>query len=231
MWWRNWAPKMRNIAADNGNNMIICPDFEYYFDFLNDATPLDKVYNYEPVPEGFTEAQAKHVIGVQANLWSERIPNFKRLQYQTFPRMLALAETGWISKDAKDFDGFQKRMPLQYDRLDALDIQYYIPSVTGLNDKVAFLDKSTIELKTPLGGMAIYYTTDGSIPSKTSTKYTTPLEFSETTTLKTIAYRGDIASEIKTALIEKQTYLEPANVNPNTGTIKRWVGIKTVYCG
>jgi len=226
MWWRNWAPKMRNIAADNGNNMIICPDFEYYFDFLNDATPLDKVYNYEPVPEEFTEAQAKHVLGVQANLWSERIPNFKRLQYQAFPRMLALAETGWTSKDNRNFDDFQKRMMLQYDRLDALGIQYYIPSVKGLKNKVAFLDKATIDLRTPLDDMEIYYTTDGSTPSKTSTKYTTPLEFSETTSLKTIAYRGDIASEIKSALIEKQTYLEPVDATPNAGALKRWVGVK-----
>ena len=95
MWWRNWAPKMRHIAADNGSDMVITPDFEYYFDFMNEATPLKKVYNYEPVPADFTPAQAKHVLGVQANIWSEWIPNFKRLQYQTFPRMLGLAETGW----------------------------------------------------------------------------------------------------------------------------------------
>ena len=226
MWWRNWAPKMRNIAADNGNNMIICPDFEYYFDFLNDATPLDKVYNYEPVPEEFTKAQAKHVIGVQANLWTERIPNFKRLEYQTFPRMLALAETSWTAKQDKDFDDFQDRMNLQYERLDALDIQYYIPSVVGLKNKVAFLDSVSIALKTPLEDMNIYYTLDGSKPSKISKKYTAPINFTETTTLSTIAYRGDIASEIKTALVEKQPYLKPISVTPKTGALNRWAGQK-----
>ena len=226
MWWRNWAPKMRNIAAENGNDIIITPDFEYYFDFKNEATPLEKVYNYEPVPIDFTKAQAKHILGVQANLWSETIPNFKRLQYQTFPRMLALAETGWTSKEDKNFDGFQNRMNLQYERLDALNIQYYIPSVEGLKNKVAFLDKATIELKTPLDAMDIYYTLDGSTPSKKSTKYTNPIEFTETTTLNTIAYRGDNASEIKTASIEKQIYLQPVNVTPNTGALNRWVGEK-----
>ncbi|MFD1163684.1 family 20 glycosylhydrolase [Hwangdonia seohaensis] len=226
MWWRNWAPTMRNIAADNGNDIIICPDFEYYFDFLNDATPLDKVYNYEPVPEEFTQAQAKQIIGVQANLWSERIPNFKRLQYQTFPRMLALAETGWTSKEDKNFDDFQNRMDVQYKRLDALDIRYYIPSVVGLKNKVAFLDTVSITLKTPLESMDIYYTLDGSKPSKASTKYTAPIQFTETKTLNTIAYRGDNPSEIKTAYIEKQTYLQPVNVSPKTGALKRWVGGK-----
>ncbi|MFD1614147.1 family 20 glycosylhydrolase [Gelatiniphilus marinus] len=226
MWWRNWAPTMRNIAADNGNDIIICPDFEYYFDFLNDATPLDKVYNYEPVPEEFTEAQAKQIIGVQANLWSERIPNFRRLQYQTFPRMLALAETGWTAKEDKNFDGFQNRMNLQYERLDALDIQYYIPSVVGLKNKVAFLDTVSITLKTPLKSMDIYYTLNGSKPSKASIKYTSPIQFTETKTLSTIAYRGNNPSEIKSALIEKQTYLQPLNVSPKTGALKRWVGEK-----
>ncbi|WP_418603157.1 family 20 glycosylhydrolase [Hwangdonia sp.] len=226
MWWRNWAPTMRNIAADNGNDIIICPDFEYYFDFLNDATPLDKVYNYEPIPEEFTEAQAKQIIGVQANLWSERIPNFKRLQYQTFPRMLALAETGWTAKEDKNFDDFQNRMDVQYERLDALDIRYYIPSVVGLKNKVAFLDTVSITLKTPLESMDIYYTLDGSKPSKASTKYTAPIQFTETKTLNTIAYRGDNPSEIKTAYIEKQTYLQPVNVSPKTGALKRWVGEK-----
>lgn len=224
MWWRNWAPKMRNIAANNGNRIVICPDFEYYFDFKNEATPLDKVYNYDPVPEGFNESQTNYILGVQANLWSEYIPNFKRLQYQTFPRMLALAESGWASKENKNFDDFQKRMNLQYKRLDALNIQYYIPSVLGLKNKVAFLDKAIVELKAPLNDMNIYYTLDGSVPSNKSIKYDKPIEFTETSTINTIAYRGNIPSEVKSSLIEKQTYIEAVNVNPVVGTFNRWVG-------
>lgn len=226
MWWRNWAPTMRDIAADNGNDMVLTPCFEYYFDAQHDVTPFEKVYNYEPIPEEFTKDQAKHILGIQANLWSEMIPNFKRLQYMAFPRMLALAETAWTSKDQKDHEDFQKRMLLQYDRLDALDIKYHIPSVSGFKDKVAFLDKATVELHAPLEGMEIYYTTDGSVPTKESNKYTDALEFTETVTLNTIAYRGDIDSDTRSAIIEKQTYLEPVEISPNVGSIKRWAGIK-----
>ncbi|MGY0406960.1 MAG: family 20 glycosylhydrolase [Polaribacter sp.] len=227
MWWRNWAPKTREIAANNGNNIIITPDFEYYFDFKNEATPLEKVYKYEPVPKDFTLTQTKHILGVQANLWAEYIPNFKRLQYQAFPRMLALAETGWTAKKDKNFEEFSKRMDIQYKRLDALKIQYYIPSVIGLKNKVGFLDTAEITLKTPLDDMEIYYTTDGSTPSKLSKKYDAPLKFSETTTLKTIAYRGNIASEIKMAFVEKQTYLKSVTVSPKIGSINRWVVLNT----
>ena len=226
MWWRNWAPEMLTKSADNGNDIVMTPCFEYYFDAQHDVTPFDKVYNYEPIPEGFTEQQAKHILGVQANLWAEMIPNFKRLQYMAFPRMLALAETAWTSKEAKDHDDFQKRMLLQYDRLDALDINYHIASVTGFKDKVAFTDQATVTLEAPLKGMAIYYTTDGSVPSKASKKYTGPLEFSETVTLNTIAYRGEIASDTRSAMVEKQTYLEPLDIQPKKGSIKRWAGVK-----
>lgn len=226
MWWRNWAPKARYIAADNGSDMIICPDFEYYFDFTNEATPLDKVYNYEPVPEDFTKAQEKHVLGVQANLWAERIPNFGRLQYQAFPRLLALAETGWTSKKDRNFDNFQERMKLQYHRLDELNIKYYIPSVKGTTDKIAFLETTTITLESPLEEMEIYYTLDGTQPSNKSTKYTAPFIISENTILKTIAYRGAITSEIKTANVEKQVYLEPLNVQPTKGSLKQWSALK-----
>lgn len=226
MWWRNWAPDMLTKAADNGNDIVMTPCFEYYFDAQHNVTPFEKVYQYEPIPEGFTEAQAKHILGVQANLWSEMIPNFKRLQYMAFPRLLALAETGWSAKDAKNQEDFDKRMMLQYDRLDALDITYHIPSVTGFKDRVAFIDKATVELQAPLKGMDVYYTTDGSVPTKDSKKYTEPLEFSETVTLNTIAYRGAIASDTRTAIVEKQTYSEPLNVTPTTGSVKRWAGVK-----
>lgn len=226
MWWRNWAPKARYIAADNGNDMIITPDFEYYFDFTNEATPLSKVYNYEPVPSDFTKKQAKHILGIQANLWAERIPNFKRLQYQAFPRLLALSESGWSSKNNKNFDEFQERLNLQYSRLDVLNINYYIPSVKGLSNKIAFLDTTTITLESPLENMEIYFTLDGSKPSKSSIKYNKPIEISENTTLNTIAFRGDVASEIKTTIIEKQTLIESLNVNPTIGSLNHWVAIK-----
>lgn len=226
MWWRNWAPTMRDITAKHGNDMVITPCFEYYFDAQHEVTPFEKVYKYEPVPENFTKEQTKHILGVQANLWSEMIPNFKRLQYMAFPRMLALAETAWTSKENKSSENFQKRMEIQYQRLDALGIRYHIPTVTGLKDKVAFLDKVTIELNAPLKNMEIYYTIDGSLPTKTSKKYTAPLEFSQTTTLTTIAYRGEVASETKSALIEKQTYLDPVNITPIKGALNRWTTVK-----
>lgn len=222
MWWRNWAPKTRNIAADNGSDMIITPDFQYYFDFANEGTPLKKVYDYEPVPEDFSASQAKHVIGVQANLWSEYIPNFKRLQYQSFPRMLALAETGWVRKENKNFEGFLPRVLKHYDRMDQMGIYYYIPSVEGLSDHIAFVDSAVIELSSPLKQLEIYYTTDGSTPNKSSMKYTHPIVLKNDCVIKTRAFRGDIASEISESHVEKQSYLKSVTVSPVSGQLQQW---------
>ncbi|MDP4207154.1 MAG: beta-N-acetylhexosaminidase, partial [Bacteroidota bacterium] len=95
MWWRNWAPKAPYQAVKNGNDLIMSPDFQYYLSAENLETPLQKVYDYEPCPADFTTEDAKHLLGVQACFWSEQIPNFTRLQFQAFPRIMALAETAW----------------------------------------------------------------------------------------------------------------------------------------
>ncbi len=223
MWWRNWAPKMRNIAADNGNDIVITPDFEYYFDFKNEATPVEKVYNYEPIPAEFTAAQAKHILGVQANVWSEWIPNFKRLQYQVFPRMLALAETGWTEKNAKDYNDFSQRLLHQYDRFDVMGIHYYIPSIEGLSNKIAFTDSAIVELTKPLEGLDIFYTLDGTEPTKKSLLYSAPFVVNKNGKIKVRAFRGDLGSEIVEADVQKQQYRKPVEVVPATKGLQRWM--------
>ena len=221
MWWRNWAPKMRYIAANNGNDMVLSPDFEYYFDFTNEATPLKKVYNYEPVPEDFTPEQEKHIIGIQANLWSEWIPNFKRLQIQTFPRMLALAETAWNKKNDKDFESFNIRMKNHYKRFETLDVAYYIPPIEGTNKTYAFVDSAIINLSIDLEGAEIHYTLDGSTPTKKSALYTKPIIAKESSKLLARAFKGNIKGEIYPAKIDKQTDTEAIAHTPTNDGFQR----------
>ena len=86
--------------------------------------PLETVYGYEPVPEELGEAEAVHVIGAQANVWTEYMKTPGHVEYMVFPRMFALSEVVWSPKDAKDYRGFLHRLDWHLDRLDALGVNY-----------------------------------------------------------------------------------------------------------
>ncbi|MBP0902986.1 family 20 glycosylhydrolase [Mariniflexile gromovii] len=224
MWWRGWRPEAPKKAAENGNDVIITPTDAYYFDYLNEGNTLEKIYNYEPIPEHFTAEEANHVLGIQANLWSEWIPSFKRLQYQAFPRMLAVAENAWVDQE-RDFEAFNKRVEKQYDRLDMLDVYYYIPAVQGLEKDIAFVDTTEVTLKLayPLDGVDIYYSLDGSIPTKETIKYNGPFVVNDTITIKARAYRGDKFNDLKTAKVIQKVYKGASSETPKASGLKRWI--------
>ncbi len=224
MWWRNWVPEAPKTAAKNGNDIVITPTAAYYYDYLNDHNSMQKVYEYEPVPADFTAEEAGHVLGVQANLWSEWIPSFKRLQYQAFPRMLPLAETSWTPKEAKDFDDFFSRMDGQYSRLDALGIYYYFPAVVGLDNEIAFIDSTfiTLDLAYEQDGVEIYYTLDGSVPTRESMKYTEPFMVNKVGEIKARAYLGDRFNDIKTAKVVQMQCREASDIVPEEGALSLW---------
>ncbi len=224
MWWRNWAPKTLDIAAGNGNDIIMTPDFEYYFDFPYKATPVSKVYNFEPVPERFTSEMAKHIIGVQANVWTERIPNTKRVYYMILPRMLALAETGWTDKQNKDYDAFSSKILQQQERFVKQNLFYHLPELAGIEDVVVFTDTAILNISVPLKDMEVFYTTDGSAPVRSSKKYNGTVTIDKSCIVRIRAFRGDVFSSIYESKFDKQVPLEPVSAK---GTIK---GItRTVY--
>ncbi|WP_406683775.1 family 20 glycosylhydrolase [Seonamhaeicola sp. MEBiC1930] len=224
MWWRNWHPKAPKIAAENGNKVVVTTTAAYYFDYLNDGNTLENVYNYEPIPTDFTAEEEANVLGIQANLWSEWIPNFKRLQYQAFPRMLAVSENGWVSKE-KNFEAFNIRAEGQYKRLDALGVYYYIPAVEGLKKEIVIVDEAEVSLKLayPLKGVEIYYSLDGSIPTRDAIKYEEPFTVNDTLTIKARAYLGNKFNDIKTNKVVRKTYVEASTNQPKEKGLKRWI--------
>lgn len=223
MWWRNWAPKALSRAANNGNKIIITPSFNYYFDYTNEATNTQKVYDYQSIPENFTEEQAKLVMGIQANLWSEWIPNFERLQYQSFPRILALSETAWTEKESKNFEEFNAKVRLHLNRLDVMNINYYLPFVEGLGKKIVFIDSVLVPLQVPMNDLAIHYTIDGTTPSTKSTLYKKPILVKQNCEIIACAFKGNKRSKLVNAKVEKQDYRKSLAVNPTKGKIKQWI--------
>ena len=123
-------------AAKAGHDVVMAPNSHTYFDHFQSRdraaephaiggfTPLDKVYAFEPIPTTLTPAEAKHVLGAQAQLWSEYIPNAKHMEYMAFPRVTALAEAVWSAPERRDFGHFRVRLEKHLARLDALDVNY-----------------------------------------------------------------------------------------------------------
>ncbi|MDZ7632730.1 MAG: family 20 glycosylhydrolase [Gemmatimonadaceae bacterium] len=89
--------------------------------------PLDTVYAFEPVPPVLTASESKHILGAQAQLWTEYIRTPKELEYMAFPRLSALAEVVWSRTDRRDFADFMQRLSTHLTRLDAMDVRYRKP--------------------------------------------------------------------------------------------------------
>ena len=125
-------------AAEAGHDVVMTPTSNCYFDFYQSSNHLTepraaawgapltlaKMYAYEPMPTNVPPALQFHILGTQGNLWTEQIPNFKHVEYMTFPRACALAEVTWSAQDARDFPDFSRRLQVQCQRFDQLGINY-----------------------------------------------------------------------------------------------------------
>jgi hexosaminidase len=91
---------------------------------------VEKVYGYEPF-EGLTGEASKHILGVQANLWTEYVATPEHLEYMLLPRMCALSEIQWCAPEKKDFDRFNAALDHAFAMFDAMGLNYCM-DVRGL---------------------------------------------------------------------------------------------------
>ncbi|MFF5502465.1 beta-N-acetylhexosaminidase [Streptomyces roseolus] len=138
--WRGYGGGI--AAAEAGHDVVMCPEQQVYLDHRQDGgadepvpigfvRTLEDVYRFEPVPPGLSEAAARHVLGTQANVWTEVMEDRDRVDYQVFPRLAAFAEVAWSALPApgeRDTAGFLRRMETHYRRLDALGVAYRPPT-------------------------------------------------------------------------------------------------------
>ncbi len=196
----SWQGEKGGIAAASmGRNVIMAPQTEgmylnfYQGDYMIEPVtiggyePLSKTYSYNPIPEPLRGTdKEQYIIGVQSNLWSEYMYTPDLVEYQMYPRILALAEIGWSEVQRKDVDDFYRRLNNAYVRLDGHNINYYIAQPEqprGSTNYVAFTDSASLEFKSTIP-VKMVYTLDGSDPTQHSSQYREPLTISQTTTLK-----------------------------------------------
>jgi hexosaminidase len=132
----SWRGEKGGIeAAKQHHDVIMTPTTYCYLDYSqtkNDDSltiggflPLDKVYNYEPIPKELDASEAHYILGAQGNVWTEYMPNPAKVEYMIFPRISALSEVVWSPKDSKNWNTFSSELPEMYKRYDFWGISYF----------------------------------------------------------------------------------------------------------
>ena len=119
--WRGFEGALE--AVKTGHDAIVSPTSHAYFDYDLDAIDLEKVYNFDPIPEGIPSDKVKHIIGGECNMWSERAPQ-NTVDSKVFPRLLAMSEVLWDYPTIRDYNLFYERVQTHYKRLDVLGVNY-----------------------------------------------------------------------------------------------------------
>jgi hexosaminidase len=133
----SWRGERAGVdAALAGFDVVMCPEQYVYLDHRQSADPaepipvggvhtLDDVYRYEPVPAGLRGPAVAHVLGAQAQVWTEYLDSASRVDYAAFPRLAAFAEVVWSPTEARDLADFRRRLTGEHlARLDALGVAY-----------------------------------------------------------------------------------------------------------
>ncbi len=186
-----------------GHQTVLTTGNRYYFDHYQSTSQheppafgglstLTQVYEYDPVPPPLDDQFGNQVLGIQANLWTEYIPDPDHAEYMVFPRIAALAESAWTPREQKDLEKFKKKLSRILDYYDYHDINYarsvFRPmiEVTHQPDSIGLLVSLQPEIPVEL-----YYTTDGTDPNPDSgNPYTGPFRVTETTTIRASAWQN-----------------------------------------
>jgi hexosaminidase len=195
----SWRGIQGGITASKlGHEVVMSPTTFAYLDYMQSdrvmephvyaTLRLNKSYEFEPVPDS---ANAKLILGGQANLWTEQVFNFRQAEYMTWPRGFAIAESVWSPKAKKNWNSFYPRVEKHFARFNEAEIKY-APSVYDPDFKPSMNgDKMNVELTKEIQDLDIYYSFDNSYPDRFYPKYTSPIEVpKDATQLKVITYRG-----------------------------------------
>ena len=198
MSWRGVEGGM--TAAKAGHDAIMTPNPYAYLDHYQEEpeiapvtiggyNTLKKTYSYNPVPADADSLVKQHIIGVQANCWAEYMPTEDNRDYQIFPRLIAIAETGWTPMKEKNFTSFCSRMVEDFKRLEIMGVKpclnFFDVNINTRSTKEGVLN---VELETFYPGAQIYYTIHGEEPSVNASLYSHPFPLEGTYDLKAAAF-------------------------------------------
>ena len=193
-------------SARMGHDVVMTPGNYMYLDFyqadpktqpyaIGGYTPIKKVYSYNPVPaDSLTAEECRHILGVQANTWTEYIQTPEHLEYMMFPRALAVAEIGWTPQELRTWEDFKPRMNAHISKLQGMGIRTFTLSdeleVTMQVDTAG--RKIEVILDAEKYPAEVRYTTDGSTPVASSALYAGPIIVRDSAYIKAAIFRDGV---------------------------------------
>lgn len=207
MSWRGEAGGIE--AAKQHHDVVMTPNTYLYFDYyqskdtetepmaIGGYLPMELVYSYEPMPKSLSPEEQKYIVGVQANLWTEYIPDFKQVQYMVLPRMAALSESQWCAPEKKNYEAFLQRVSRLVNIYAKNGWNYATHIFDVMLDLKPNTETGTLDaVARTIDNAPIYYTLDGSEPTTASEKYTDIIKIDKPCTLRTVAIRPSGSSKI-----------------------------------
>lgn len=206
----SWRGESGGIAAaKQHHDVVMTPNNYLYFDYyqsldkaneplaIGGYLPLETVYSYEPMPKELTADEARHIIGVQANIWTEYMPTFKQMQYMALPRLAALSEVQWSQPALKDYTSFTNRLTEFTHLYDRLGYNYakHLYNVAIHVDSDNKWREILIHMTTA-GKAEIRYTLDGTEPTVNSTLYTGAIVLQKSAKIRAAAFRDGKRSSV-----------------------------------
>lgn len=231
MWWRGGNMQEIMDAAVNGCDVVCCPTTHFYFDYPENGGDVEKIYRFE-LPHTISAEAKNHVLGLQANIWTEHVPSFNRMMYMLFPRILAESEAAWTMPESKDWSSFSSRLSAHYALLESLGIKYRLPGITGVYDQNVFDGPTTARVACADTSAVIRYTTDGSVPDACSSIYSHPLQVDSTANFCFRAFgRGGKIGEPRFARFVPATFHDSVYVaEPKPGLDVSWYDYTGADC-
>lgn len=206
----SWRGESGGIAAaKQHHDVVMTPNSYLYFDYyqsldkaneplaIGGYLPLETVYSYEPMSKELTADEARHIIGVQANIWTEYMPTFKQMQYMALPRLAALSEVQWSQPALKDYNSFTNRLTEFTHLYDRLGYNYakHLYNVAIHVDSDNKWREILIHMTTA-GNAEIRYTLDGTEPTANSTLYTGAIVLQKSAKIRAAAFRDGKRSSV-----------------------------------
>ncbi len=232
-------------AAKQKHDVIMTPNSYVYFDHyqtrdidqeplaIGGYSPIENVYGFEPQPNSLTAEEKSHIIGVQANVWTEYMPDFKQVQYMVMPRIAALSEVQWSKPEQKNYADFLNRIPRMIDLYNLYQYNYarHLYDITAdfsSNPADGCLD---VTLST-LDNAAIHYTLDGTTPTENSPVCSGALKINQNANLQAIIFRNQQASRLLSETIAfSKSSLKPVTALQPLNKQYQFKGVSTLVDG